>query len=186
MSIAPCDRCNGAGELVFDPCPECHGRGILESDRSVSVEIPPGVSDGTRLRLTGQGEAGIRGTAQGDLYVEIHVRPDPRFERDGIDLHHLFEVGLAQAALGFDGSVPLLDGGESGITIPSGTQPGAVFRIVGQGIPRLGRRGRGDLLVHVNLAVPTSLGPDEEDLLRSYAEVTGEKVTKARRRRKAR
>lgn len=186
MSIAPCARCGGTGEIVLDPCTDCGGRGIQESDRSVSVEIPPGVSDGTRLRLTGQGEAGGRGAAPGDLYVEIRVRHDERFQRDGIDLHHVFQVGLAQAALGFDGVVPLLDGGETDMRIPAGTQPGSVFRIPSEGVPRLGRRGRGDLMVHVDLVVPTDLDPDQESSLRAYADLTGEAVTKPHRKRRAR
>jgi molecular chaperone DnaJ len=186
MSIAPCDRCSGTGEIIPDPCHDCRGRGVVESERSANVEIPSGVSDGTRLRITGQGEAGARGTAAGDLYVEIRVRPDSRFERDGINLHHPLRVGLAQAALGFEAVVPLLDGGETELNIPAGTQPGTVFRLAGEGVPRLGRRGRGDLLVHVDLVVPTRLDSEQESSLRAYAELTGEAVAKGHRRRKVR
>ena len=186
MSIAPCDRCSGTGEIIVDPCENCRGRGSVESDRSASVEIPPGVSDGTRLRITGQGEAGPRGAPSGDLYVEIRVRPDDRYERDGIDLHHPLQVGLAQATLGFQATVPLLEGGQSELEVPPGTQPGSVFRLTGMGVPRLGRRGRGDLLVHVDVSIPTDLTSAEEEALRSYAEHRGEDVAKARRRRKAR
>lgn len=185
MSIAPCDQCGGTGEVILDPCADCGGQGVRQSDRSVTVEIPPGVSDGTRLRLTGQGEASGRGAAPGDLYVEIRVRRDERFQRDGIDLHHVLPIGLAQAALGFVGAVPLLDGGETDLKIPAGTQPGTMFRIPGEGVPRLGRRGRGDLMVHVDLVVPTDLEPDQESSLRTYAEVAGEVVTKPTRKRRA-
>jgi len=184
MSVASCDQCGGTGEIIADPCTECHGRGAIESDRTANVEIPPGVSNGTRLRISGQGEAGDRGSPSGDLYVEIRVRPDERFERDGIDLHHVLRVGLAQAALGFDTMVPLLESGDADLKIPPGTQPGTMFRLSGKGVPRLGRRGRGDLLVHVDVAVPTELDEEQESALRAYAELTGEEVTKAKRKRK--
>ncbi|MDH5373720.1 MAG: J domain-containing protein, partial [Acidimicrobiia bacterium] len=186
MSVAPCDRCGGAGQIIMEPCSECFGRGAIESDRMVNVEIPSGVSDGTRLRLTGQGEAGARSAPAGDLYVEIRVRPDDRYERDGTDLHHPLRVGLAQAALGFAAVVPLLEGGEADLEIPPGTQPGTIFRMPGKGVPRLGRRGRGDLLVHVDLVVPTKLARNEEESLRTYAELIGEAVTSPRRKRKSR
>jgi molecular chaperone DnaJ len=186
MSIAPCVQCGGAGEVITDPCSDCQGRGVVESDRSANVEIPSGVSDGTRLRITGEGEAAGRGMPAGDLYVEIRVRPDPRFQRDGIDLHHPLPVGLAQAALGFEAVAPLLEGGETELEIPAGTQPGTIFRIPGKGVPRLGRRGRGDLFVHVDVAVPTEVGAELEDVLRAYADLAGEEVAAPRRRRKAR
>lgn len=184
MSVASCDRCSGTGEIIADPCPECHGRGAVERDRSANVEIPPGVSNGTRLRISGQGEAGDRGSPSGDLYVEIRVRPDERFERDGIDLHHVLQVGVAQASLGFEAIVPLLESGDTDLKIPAGTQPGAVFRLTGKGVPRLGRRGRGDLLVHVDVVVPSDLDEEQESLLRAYADSTGEEVAGAKRKRK--
>jgi molecular chaperone DnaJ len=187
MTIVPCDRCGGSGDLIIDPCPQCGGHGAVREDRSVTVEVPPGVSDGTRLRMSGQGEAGERGVPAGDLYVEVRVKPDERYERNGIDLHHVVRVGLAQAALGYEADVPLLEGGEERLEIPPGTQPGTVFRFAGKGTPRLGRRGRGDLLVHVDVVVPTDLDPEQEASLRSYAAAAGEDVKAQRRsRRKAR
>lgn len=184
MSIAPCDHCGGVGQIIIEPCSECHGRGVVESERSANVEIPQGVSDGTRLRISGQGEAGVRGTPAGDLYVEIRVRPDQRFERDGIDLHHPLRTGLAQAALGFEAMIPLLEDGEIDLQVPAGTQPGTIFRLTGNGVPRLGRRGRGDLLVHIDVVVPTVLDDEQESSLRTYAELTGEDVAKAKRKRR--
>lgn len=186
MSIAPCDRCGGTGAVVVDPCQTCRGIGSVESHRTASIEIPPGVSNGTRLRMTGEGAAGPRGAPPGDLYVEVRVRPDERFERDGIDLHHPLLIGLAQAALGMEATVPLLDGGTVPLEIPAGTQPGTVFRISGQGIPRLGRRGRGDLLVHIDVSVPVDLDAEQEKSLRDYAHHRGEQVGSVERSKKAR
>ncbi|HEY5579028.1 MAG TPA: DnaJ C-terminal domain-containing protein, partial [Acidimicrobiia bacterium] len=146
MSVSTCDLCGGVGEVVADPCPVCRARGIVDGERTVTVEIPAGVADGNRLRLSGEGAAGPRGAPAGDLYVEVHVMADERFERDGDDLVHVMEVGIAEAALGTERSVPLLDGREEPMRIEPGTQGGSLYRLPGEGMGRLGRRGRGDLL----------------------------------------
>ena len=153
------------------------------ADRTVKVEVPAGVDSGTRLRLTREGEAAPRGGQAGDLYVEIAVEPDHRFERAGEDLVHRASIGMAQAALGTTLEVPLLEGGFERLEVPPGTQPGWVQRITGKGISRLGRRGRGDLLVQVSVAVPTELTAEQEDLLRRFLESEGVEQAGRRRRR---
>ena len=186
MSVVECDRCHGVGTIVESPCPTCSGSGATVGDRSVRVEVPEGVADGTRLRLSGQGEAGQRGAPAGDLYVEIRVMPDERFERNGDDLIFRAEVGLAEAALGSSVEVPLLEGDSTTIEVPAGTQPNTMFSLPNKGMHRLGRRGRGRMLVEINLVVPTDLDDASEQALRQYAQARGESVEAPRRWRKAR
>lgn len=186
MTLTTCELCGGSGEVVRVPCEICKGRGAVRGSRTIPVEIPGGVSDGTRLRLTRQGEPGPRGSRPGDLYVEIRVEPDPRFSRDGDDLIVRLPVGLAQAALGTRVEVPLLEGGSTDLDIPPGTQPGAVFSLRGKGMQRLGRRGRGDILIEVAVQVPETLSREEEDVLRRYAALRGEETVHSKRRRSAR
>jgi molecular chaperone DnaJ len=164
MTVTDCPDCAGFGRRIVDPCPECNGRGVISGERTVVVEIPPGVSTGTRLRLTGRGESvGQLGRA-GDLHVELSVKDDSRFERTDTDLIHRVSVGVVQAILGAQAKVPLLDGGAIDLEIPPGTQPGTVFRLDGQGVPHLGRRGRGDLMVVVEVEIPTGLTDGEREL----------------------
>ncbi len=184
MTLTTCDLCAGTGNVINHPCETCRGRGVTPGQRVVNVEIPGGVSEGTRLRLTGQGEPGDRGARRGDLYVEIHVGPDDRFVRDGDDLIVLVDLGLAQAALGTEIEVPLIEGGSEEIDVPRGTQPGTVFPLRGKGMGRLGRRGRGDLLVEINVLVPDTLSKEEEEALRAYASVRGEETSRAKWRRR--
>ncbi|MFQ5523880.1 MAG: J domain-containing protein [Acidimicrobiia bacterium] len=175
MSLSTCHRCGGDGTLIPHPCPSCRGSGSVPKLETLTVEVPPGVTTGTRLRISGRGEvAGNLGPA-GDLYVEIVVSEDPRFERHGADLRCRVSVGIAEATLGTRVSVPLLEGGHLELEIPPGTQPGSVFRLPGRGMTVLGRRGRGDLVVTVDVEVPTSLSAEEEELLRRWAELRGER-----------
>lgn len=178
MTVGVCPTCHGEGVLITDPCDVCSGVGSVDQETSVTVEIPAGVSSGTRLRLSGRGESGGRNGPQGDLYVEIQVGPDPRFERRNDDLIHQVSVGIAEAALGARLTVPLLEGGETDLDIPAGTQPGATFRLPGLGVTRLGRRSRGDLHVVVSVEIPRDLSPEQEDLLRQWADLRGEKMTR--------
>jgi molecular chaperone DnaJ len=150
------------------------------------VEIPAGVDDGTRLRLTGRGGAGEPGAPPGDLYVEVRVAPDTRFERAGDDLRHVLHLGIAEAALGVTASVPLIDGDEEKLEIDPGTQPGTIIRLARQGMPRLRRRGRGDLFVVVDVEVPSDLSDEEAALLRQFAALRGEQPDEGKRRRKRR
>jgi len=169
MTVTQCTTCRGSGQIVETPCTECRGAGRVEKERTVTVEVPAGVEDGTRLRLTGRGGIGDRYAPAGDLYVELHVLPDERYERVGDDLHHRVTIGIAEATLGTEVEVPLLGGGSRTVEIPPGTQPETVVKIAKQGIPHLRRRGRGDLLVHIGVEIPTDLDDTEEELLRRFA-----------------
>jgi molecular chaperone DnaJ len=175
MTVGACPTCHGEGVVITSPCPACSGTGGIDGDATMTVEVPAGVSSGTRLRLSGRGQSGGRFGPPGDLYVEVHVAPDPRFERHDADLVHQVTIGIAQAALGTRVQIPLIEGGETGLDIPAGTQPGAVFRMGGLGITRLGRRNRGDLHVVVSVSVPTNLTREEEDLLGRWADLRGER-----------
>lgn len=186
MTVSTCPDCQGVGSRVTDPCQQCRGSGVVEADQTVTVEIPPGVSSGTRLRLTGRGESlGWGGTA-GDLFVEVLVAEDERFQREGDDLVHHVTIGIAEAALGTEVEVPLLGGGVERLEVPAGTQPGWITRLPGEGMSRLGRRGRGDLIVVADVVVPVDLSSEEEEHLRRYAEARGEKPRQPSRWRRAR
>jgi molecular chaperone DnaJ len=186
MTVAPCAACGGKGRIVEHPCHECGGAARIDTERSLSVEIPEGVDDGTRLRLTGRGGAGEPGAPPGDLFVEVRVSRDSRFERAGDDLRHVLHLGVAEAALGATLTVPLIDGGEETLRIEPGTQPGTVIRMSRQGMPRLRRRGRGDLYVVVDVEVPSDLSDEEVELLREFARLRGERADEPKRRRKRR
>lgn len=176
MSVTTCPTCRGEGTLITDPCSICEGSGATAEQVSVNIEIPPGVSSGTRLRLSGRGESGGRGGHSGDLFVEIRVEEDPRFERHDADLVHRVAIGIVEASLGTRLEVPTIDGDPTTLDVPRGTQPGSIFTIRGQGMGLLGRRGRGDLVVVVDVAVPEHLDDEEEDLLRRWAELRGERT----------
>lgn len=178
MSVATCPRCQGEGMVISDPCSNCGGDGAVTQKVEVNVEIPPGVTTGTRLRLSGRGESGGRHGPPGDLFVEISVAPDPRFERSDSNLIHHVSVGLAEAALGSRIEVPLIEGGTTDVEIPAGTQPGTSILMKGLGAHRLGQRSRGDLIVMVDISVPSELTAQEEDLLRRFAELRGEKINR--------
>jgi molecular chaperone DnaJ len=176
VTSGPCPECGGLGTIVSSPCPTCRGEGRHRGSRELDVEVPPGIDDGQRLRLTGRGPAGARGGSPGDLYVGVRVQPDPRFERRGDDLFHLHRIALAQAALGTQLEIETLDGNEP-MTVAPGTQPGAISRIRGRGVPSLRTGRRGDLVVQLDVEVPTNLSAEEAELLVQFAEMRGESVT---------
>ena len=186
MTVTDCSTCRGRGEIIDNPCKTCSGRGMIDAERSLAVEIPAGVDDGTRLRLSGRGGVGERGAPPGDLYVQVRIAPSPDFTRVGSDLHHKVKIGLAEAALGKSVKVPLVDGSNTEIDIPAGTQSATVFRLNRQGMPRLQRRGRGDMLIEVELVVPTDLSADEEEILREFASLRGETPADGKRRKRKR
>lgn len=174
--VETCSRCRGTGKTVATPCRECHGRGQVRAERRLTINIPPGVEDGTRLRVPGEGGAGQRGGPPGDLLVRVHVKPHARFRREGQDLVTDVAIGFAQAALGADLEVEGIGARET-IHVPPGTQSGTLFRVPRLGLPRLGSPSiRGDLHVRVTVAVPTTLSPRERELLRQWAELRKEAV----------
>jgi molecular chaperone DnaJ len=175
VTAAVCPQCGGAGSVIPSPCPTCGGDGRVVSDRSLDVEVPAGIDDGQRLRLAGRGAAAPRGGAPGDLYVHVRVQPHPEFARHGNDLVHVLPIGLTQATLGTACTIETLDGAEE-LVVPAGTQPGRVFRLRGRGVPVLQGRGRGDLLVQIEVQVPERLNDEQEALLRQLAALRGEDV----------
>jgi molecular chaperone DnaJ len=170
MFTSTCPRCHGQGQLVKQHCATCQGHGVVEKPRKVMVTFPAGIDAGQRLRVPGQGMPGPgANTPAGDLYVEVDVDEDPRFERDGADIVTRVHVSLTEAALGADVKVPGLEEEETlhAVALPPGTQSGAVFTLKGQGVPRLDGRGRGSLMVVVQVDVPTVLTDRARELLQA-------------------
>ena len=168
-----CPECRGAGETISDPCSDCKGEGRVERESRIKLRIPAGVDTGTRLRSSGNGDAGVRGGTAGDLYVFIHIRDHDIFERDDTDLFCEVPLPFTVAALGGELKVPTLDG-KSSIKIPAGTQGGTLFRLRDKGMPSLAGGRRGDLNVRVQVEVPTKLNSDQQDKLREFAESIGD------------
>lgn len=175
VSTVGCPGCGGTGEVVFNPCVACSGDGRTITEKTYTVDIPPGVDSGTTLRLTGRGAAGIRGGGFGDLYVQIRVNPHATLRRDGHDLVDEFHIPMTVAALGGHLKYETLETTEDMI-IPAGTQTGKVFRLRGRGVPSVRGRGRGDLLVQVFVDTPTKLDSEQETLLRGLASRRSEDV----------
>ncbi len=175
-----CDMCGGAGEVIKDYCRECRGAGRIEGSQTISVKVPAGVEEGSRLRLVGEGEAGIAGGPPGDLYVVIQMQPNPFFERDGTDLHCDVPIPFVGAALGAEIEVPTLEGTMK-LEVPDGTQSGKVFRLKGQGLPPLQprlpidqlHRMRGDLYARIFVEVPTKLNARQRELLEAFEQESG-------------
>ena len=175
VTTAMCDRCRGSGQIVSTPCADCRGDGRRTLDRTYTVEVPPGVDNGTTLHLTGKGAAGSRGGIPGDLYIQLRVMADDRFTRDQNDLRSSLHVSYVQAALGVQFEVETIDGNEE-LRIPGGTQSGKRFVLRGKGVPHLRSRGRGDHIVTVVVDIPTELSSEEEQHLRQLAELRGDAV----------
>ncbi|MEM1084713.1 MAG: molecular chaperone DnaJ [Verrucomicrobiota bacterium] len=168
-----CPECRGTGEVVADPCAECKGEGRLQKPSRIKIRIPAGVEDGTRLRSSGNGDAGVRGGTPGDLYVFLEVGEHDVFERDGRDLYCRMPLPFSTAALGGELKVPTLDG-QASIKIPAGTQGGTLFRLRERGMPVLSSTRKGDLHVEVQVEVPTKLNSEQKDKLREFSELIGE------------
>jgi molecular chaperone DnaJ len=171
-----CANCQGKGQIIRNPCKSCHGAGRIEKEKTLEVKIPAGVETGSRLRVTGEGEAGVNGGPSGDLFVVLHVKEHEIFERQGANLYSAVPVSFAQAALGAEVKVRTLDGEEE-LKIPAGTQTGTVFRLKSQGMPALGGRGKGDLFVAVTLITPKTLTKEQRKLLEKLAEVEDTEFT---------
>src|SRR5689334_21192528 len=163
-----CPQCGGAGKVIKDPCATCNGAGRVREERSISVKVPAGVDDGSRLRVAGEGEAGYNGGPPGDLYVFISVKEHPKFTRRDYDVHSEETISFTQAALGAEIEIETIDGAES-LKIPEGTQPNQVFRLRGKGVHYLQRAGRVDHYVHIVVRIPTALDAAQRELLERYA-----------------
>lgn len=172
----PCPTCHGSGQTISKPCPKCRGDGLVEDTREITVHIPAGVDNGTRLRIRNEGEPGRNGGGPGDLYVLLSVEPDPRWERDGANLIYRQEISFVQAALGHKVEVPGINGNLT-LEIPKGIQSGTVLRIAGEGMPYPGNKKlRGDLLVQVKALTPVDLTERQKELLREFEQSGEESV----------
>ena len=163
-----CPACQGHGQVIDNPCPSCSGSGRVTRERTLSVNIPPGVEDGTRIRLAGEGEAGMRGGPAGDLYIFLSLSTHPFFQREGADLHCRAPVSMVTAALGGEFEVPTIDGSKTRVKVPEGTQSGRRFRLQGKGMPVLRSRQVGDMYVQVVVETPQKLTKKQRDLLAEF------------------
>ena len=163
-----CASCQGRGSVISDPCKSCAGAGRVVKERSLEVNIPPGVEDGTRIRLGGEGEAGMRGGGNGDLYIFLSVTQHPIFQREGADLYCRVPVSMVTATIGGEFDVPTVDGGRSKVKVPEGTQSGKRFRLGGKGMPVLRSRERGDMYVQVAVETPQKLTKRQKELLKEF------------------
>jgi len=166
-----CQHCNGAGQIITEPCETCRGRGRVVKEKTLEVRIPAGVDNGSRLRIQSEGEAGLHNGPSGDLYVVIYVEEHPFFQRQGNNIYCQIPIGITQAVLGADISVPTLEEDEK-LRIPEGTQTGTVFRLRGKGVSILGERGYGDQFVTVNVVIPTELTKEQRQLFESLDKIT--------------
>src|SRR5579883_1978490 len=163
-----CPTCHGRGQMIDNPCEACGGSGRVTRERNLSVNVPPGVEDGTRIRLSGEGEVGHRGGPPGDLYIFLSIKPHLFFQRDGADLFCRVPISIVQAALGGEFTVPTLDGGEAKVKVPEGTQSGKQFRLRGKGMPVLRSRDFGDLYIQAIVETPQSLTKRQRELLAEF------------------
>lgn len=176
-----CPTCGGRGVVIEDPCGECRGEGRVDRAQQLAIDIPPGVDTGTRIRLSGKGEAGQRGAPPGDLYIFVHVKPHPLFEREGTTLATRVPISFTTAALGGEVDIPDLDGSTNSVEIPAGIQSGKQLRVRGGGMPVLQGRGRGDLVVEIAVETPTRLSRKQKELLAEFRDTeTGDECPESR------
>ncbi len=161
VNVSACPRCGGSGKTTENPCTVCRGEGRKRGERPLTLPIPAGIDDGQQLRVTGEGEAGMRGGPAGDLYVLIRIKEHPSFKRDGDDLLHVLRISPAEATLGADCVVPTIDGVQAKLKVPAGAQHGQVVRLRGKGVQHYGQSGRGDQLVYLDVVVPKSISKEE-------------------------
>jgi molecular chaperone DnaJ len=171
-----CPACHGRGQVIENPCSDCHGQGRVQKERTLAVTIPPGVEEGTRIRLSGEGEAGMRGGPAGDLYIFLSIEPHKLFERDGTELFCDVPVSLTTAALGGEMEVPTVGGGKVKVKVPEGTQTGKQFRVRGKGMPGLHARRHGDLYIQIHVETPVGLTKAQKDLLKQFDDASSEKT----------
>jgi len=165
-----CPSCQGQGKVIKDPCPSCRGTGRQRKDKTLEVRIPAGVEDGTRIRLSGEGEAGLRGGQAGDLYIFLNLKPHRMFQRDGANIFCKVPIPMTTAALGGTVEVPAIDGSRARVTIPKGTQTGHQFRLKDKGMSVLRSTARGDMYIQATVETPSNLSKKQEDLLREFEE----------------
>jgi molecular chaperone DnaJ len=163
-----CPACHGAGRVIENPCRACGGQGRIQKEKTLSVSIPAGVEDGTRIRLAGEGEAGMRGGGSGDLYIFLRVKPHRLFQREGANIHLRVPIALPVAALGGSLEVPTIDGNRTRLTIPPGTQSGHQLRLKGKGMSVLRSGSRGDMFVEVAVEIPVNLSKRQQELLKEF------------------
>lgn len=175
-----CSTCKGTGEIIESPCGKCHGTGSVRKTKTIEVDIPAGIDDGQMMKLAGQGEYGDKGAPRGDLYLIVNVRPHKEFEREGFDIYLDMPITFVQAALGDEIEVPTIDGNVK-YSIPEGTQSGTVFRLRGKGVQRMNSSSRGDQYVKVRVDIPRKLSDKQKEILRSFAEESGEKVSEQKK-----
>ncbi|ENS79273.1 molecular chaperone DnaJ [Brucella melitensis] len=169
-----CPGCNGRGQIIKDPCEKCHGQGRVTQERSLSVNIPAGIEDGTRIRLAGEGEAGLRGGPAGDLYIFLSVKPHEFFQRDGADLYCKVPISMTTAALGGQFEVSTLDGTQTRVKVPEGTQNGKQFRLKGKGMPVLRQSVTGDLYIQIDIETPQNLSKRQRELLEEFEKLSSQ------------
>lgn len=167
-----CHTCSGRGEVITDPCETCSGQGRVTEERTLSVNIPAGIEDGTRIRLSGEGEAGFRGGPAGDLYIFIAVKPHEFFQRDGADLYCKVPISMTTAALGGQFEVGTLDNSNTRVKVPDGTQPGRQFRLKGKGMPVMRQSAMGDLYIQIAVETPQNLSKRQRELLQEFEEIS--------------
>jgi len=169
-----CPQCQGRGQTIKDPCPKCNGQGRVIEERSLSVNIPAGIDDGTRIRLAGEGEAGLRGGPSGDLYIFLSVKPHELFQRDGADLYCKVPISMTTAALGGAFEVTTLDGSQTRVKVPDGSQNGRQFRLKGKGMPVLRQPNIGDLYIQVAVETPQNLSRRQRELLEEFEKLSSQ------------
>ncbi len=167
-----CSRCSGAGQVIEKPCKNCYGQGRKQGKRSLNVSIPAGIEDGSRIRLQGEGEAGLRGGPAGDLYVFVSVKKHDFFKREGATLYSEVPIPMITATLGGSIDVPTIEGGKARVTIPEGTQSGKMFRLKGKGMSQLRRSLRGDLYVQAQVETPVKLTPRQKEILKEFSKLS--------------
>jgi len=174
-----CPSCQGRGETIETPCPSCNGSGRVTRERTLSVTIPQGVEDGTRIRLAGEGEAGVRGGPPGDLYIFLSIKPHEFFQRDGADLFCRVPIAMTTAALGGQIEVPTIDGGRTRVKVPEGTESGKQFRLKAKGMPVLRSKLQGDLYIQVEVETPKNLSRKQRELLKAFEEASSASTSPA-------
>ena len=172
-----CPACQGAGRIIKNPCKTCRGSGRVQREKTLSVNIPPGVEDGTRIRLAGEGEAGLRGAPPGDLYIFLTIKPHRVFQRDGLNIHCRVPIPMVTAALGGAIEVPTIDGGRARVNIPAGTQSGHQFRLRGKGMVPMRGSGRGDMYIQAVVETPVNLTKRQQELLREFERAGGKNTS---------